>query len=76
MNELTPLISKSGESEWPYKNGITIIAVIDDPINPPCTGCYFNEEYCFSHREIGVSCTNDFPNNRPDVMFIEKPATK
>jgi hypothetical protein len=76
MNELTPLTSKNGESEWPYENGITLIAVIDDPKNPPCKGCFFDGEYCPSFIKIGVSCTADFPDHRPDVMFIEKPASK
>lgn len=39
MNELTPLTSKNGESEWPYE-GKTLIATIGNS----CAGCELGKE--------------------------------
>jgi hypothetical protein len=72
MNELTPLTSKSGESEWPYKKK-TVIAI---PETDMCNGCIAmvdNEDKSLNNCKKLPDCTTNFHGW---VIFIEKPAEK
>jgi len=75
MNELTPLTSKSGESEWPYK-GKTLIAVKSDA-SSICGKCVLRNTSCskFVKSKIIPDCLLDF-NLISNVILIYKPAEK
>lgn len=72
MSALTPLTSKDGQSEWPYK-GKTIIAIKELVL---CRDCiiYPGDD---NERIEDYHC-NDFPCCMTDfavpIIFIEKPA--
>jgi hypothetical protein len=70
MKDLTPLTSRNGESEWQHE-GKTLIAVLEKETS--CYKCYFDSKRYCSELEIGVHCCSDF-KEKPDVIFIEKPA--
>lgn len=75
MSNLTPLISKSGESEWPYKEK-TLIAVKSDA-SSICGKCVLRNISCtkFVKSKIIPDCLLDF-NLTPNVVLIYKPAEK
>jgi len=69
MSNLTPLTSKSGESEWQYE-GKTYIAIPGN--DPMCLGCCL--KYDGSACLFGVPCCLDYFDQ--EAVFIENPAEK
>ena len=69
MSNLTPLTSKNGESEWPYKKK-TVIAI---PELQGCDKCIFlKKNYCLNgDRKYAADCIFDFDRWS---IYIEKPS--
>jgi hypothetical protein len=71
MNKLTPLTSRSGESEWPYKKK-TVIAIPDISCDR-CVAYNDNRGNPVTNCHLLPDCTETF---KDWVSYIEKPATK
>lgn len=76
MNKITPLTSKDGKSEWPYKKK-TVIAIPEKDVCNGCIAMSDNEDKSLNNFLNNCKnlpdCTTNFNGW---VIYIEKPAEK